>query len=284
MAIFNYTTFSNMYAASPHYNAEHSGAMEVYLAAVLALTCLQYLFICFHLFHLAIRIALHAILRVIVLALLTSALADLVSEDSTSSFSAEQDNTTRAIHIPIPDNKTSTDMKRRNRILANMVLRDFRQRAWVEASRLGQPLRDLPQSVAAHFPLMIAFQGHPDKGTERPIGGGDSRRSIALFTSEWYEVGLIWKHWAIYFIPTIPTTIHIQNRSLYGTSHTASFGSPLPEKMIFVNQRRVSEWHSFRIRSCGRINVSKRMSNRTSQIVIVQYEWCLDARKNGRGR
>ncbi|KAL5644416.1 hypothetical protein ACJX0J_003484, partial (mitochondrion) [Zea mays] len=46
----------------------------------------------------------------------------------------------------------------------------------------------------------------------------------------------------------------------------------------------VSEWHSFRIRSCGRINVSKRMSNRTSQIVIVQYEWCLDARKNGRGR
>ncbi|KAL5642402.1 hypothetical protein ACJX0J_004998 (mitochondrion) [Zea mays] len=141
---------------------------------------------------------------------------------------------------------------------------------------------------------MIAFQGHPDKGTERVdmglflikayIGGGDSRRSIALFTSEWYEVGLIWKHWAIYFIPTIPTTIHIQNRSLYGTSHTASFGSPLPEKMIFVNQRRVSEWHSFRIRSCGRINVSKRMSNRTSQIVIVQYEWCLDARKNGRGR
>ncbi|KAL5660436.1 hypothetical protein ACJX0J_027561, partial [Zea mays] len=61
---------------------------------------------------------------------------------------------------------------------------------------------------------MIAFQGHPDKGTERVdmglflikayIGGGDSRRSIALFTSEWYEVGLIWKHWAIYFIPTIP--------------------------------------------------------------------------------
>ncbi|KAL5644778.1 hypothetical protein ACJX0J_002968, partial (mitochondrion) [Zea mays] len=223
MAIFNYTTFSNMYAASPHYNAEHSGAMEVYLAAVLALTCLQYLFICFHLFHLAIRIALHAILRVIVLALLTS-LVIKISFDSTSSFSAEQDNTTRAIHIPIPDNKTSTDMKRRNRILANMVLRDFRQRFseiyddirahGVEASRLGQPLRDLPQSVAAHFPLMIAFQGHPDKGTERVdmglflikayIGGGDSRRSIALFTSEWYEVGLIWKHWAIYFIPTIP--------------------------------------------------------------------------------
>ncbi|KAL5644846.1 hypothetical protein ACJX0J_000950 (mitochondrion) [Zea mays] len=299
MAIFNYTTFSNMYAASPHYNAEHSGAMEVYLAAVLALTCLQYLFICFHLFHLAIRIALHAILRVIVLALLTS-LVIKISFDSTSSFSAEQDNTTRAIHIPIPDNKTSTDMKRRNRILANMAGHSFSEiyddiRAHgVEASRLGQPLRDLPQSVAAHFPLMIAFQGHPDKGTERVdmglflikayIGGGDSRRSIALFTSEWYEVGLIWKHWAIYFIPTIPTTIHIQNRSLYGTSHTASFGSPLPEKMIFVNQRRVSEWHSFRIRSCGRINVSKRMSNRTSQIVIVQYEWCLDARKNGRGR
>ncbi|KAL5644836.1 hypothetical protein ACJX0J_002582, partial (mitochondrion) [Zea mays] len=51
----------------------------------------------------------------------------------------------------------------------------------------------------------------------------------------------------------------------------------------------VSEWlHSFRIRSCGalrvdriKVTVSKRMSNRTSQIVIVQYErwWCLDARK-----
>ncbi|KAL5645453.1 hypothetical protein ACJX0J_001689 (mitochondrion) [Zea mays] len=170
---------------------------------------------------------------------------------------------------------------------------------------------------------MIAFQGHPDKGTERVdmglflikayIGGPALVSGLMvvraknpfhsyfiheevlrylpvsgiiglIFWWEMYEVGLIWKHWAIYFIPTIPTTIHIQNRSLYGTSHTASFGSPLPEKMIFVNQRRVSEWHSFRIRSCGRINVSKRMSNRTSQIVIVQYEWCLDARKNGRGR
>ncbi|KAL5643788.1 hypothetical protein ACJX0J_002093, partial (mitochondrion) [Zea mays] len=152
MAIFNYTTFSNMYAASPHYNAEHSGAMEVYLAAVLALTCLQYLFICFHLFHLAIRIALHAILRVIVLALLTS-LVIKISFDSTSSFSAEQDNTTRAIHIPIPDNKTSTDMKRRNRILANMAGHSFSEiyddiRAHgVEASRLGQPLRDLLPST-----------------------------------------------------------------------------------------------------------------------------------------
>ncbi|KAL5645454.1 hypothetical protein ACJX0J_001690 (mitochondrion) [Zea mays] len=165
MAIFNYTTFSNMYAASPHYNAEHSGAMEVYLAAVLALTCLQYLFICFHLFHLAIRIALHAILRVIVddfiskfnitfyvSALLTS-LVIKISFDSTSSFSAEQDNTTRAIHIPIPDNKTSTDMKRRNRILANMAGHSFSEiyddiRAHgVEASRLGQPLRDLGRVV-----------------------------------------------------------------------------------------------------------------------------------------
>ncbi|KAL5644483.1 hypothetical protein ACJX0J_000576, partial (mitochondrion) [Zea mays] len=153
MAIFNYTTFSNMYAASPHYNAEHSGAMEVYLAAVLALTCLQYLFICFHLFHLAIRIALHAILRVIVLSThfqVPGALLESYSNiSSTSSFSAEQDNTTRAIHIPIPKTRitNSTDMKRRNRILANMAGHSFSEiyddiRAHgVEASRLGQPLR-----------------------------------------------------------------------------------------------------------------------------------------------
>ncbi|KAL5642708.1 hypothetical protein ACJX0J_003811 (mitochondrion) [Zea mays] len=104
MAIFNYTTFSNMYAASPHVvgrSKEESVVSNLWAHTSLALTCLQYLFICFHLFHLAIRIALHAILRVIVLALLTS-LVIKISFDSTSSFSAEQDNTTRAIHIPIP--------------------------------------------------------------------------------------------------------------------------------------------------------------------------------------
>ncbi|KAL5643614.1 hypothetical protein ACJX0J_004231, partial (mitochondrion) [Zea mays] len=107
---------SLMYAASPHYNAEHSGAMEVYLAAVLALTCLQYLFICFHLFHLAIRIALHAILRSRSLALLTSLVIKISFEvpgallESYSNISGVPVNsvffTTRAIHIPIPDNKT----------------------------------------------------------------------------------------------------------------------------------------------------------------------------------
>ncbi|KAL5644837.1 hypothetical protein ACJX0J_002583, partial (mitochondrion) [Zea mays] len=206
MAIFNYTTFSNMYAASPHYNAEHSGAMEVYLAAVLALTCLQYLFICFHLFHLAIRIALHAILRVIVLALLTS-LVIKISFDSTSSFSAEQDNTTRAIHIPIPDNKTSTDMKRRNRILANMAGHSFSEiyddiRAHgVEASRLGQPLRDLGRVVPSTTGGFLAESSiHEEVLRYLPVSG-----IIGLiFWWEMYEVGLIWKHWAIYFIPTIP--------------------------------------------------------------------------------
>ncbi|KAL5643162.1 hypothetical protein ACJX0J_001186 (mitochondrion) [Zea mays] len=215
----------------------------------------------------AIRIALHAILRVIVLALLTS-------------FSAEQDNTTRAIHIPIPlvadsqptmtayDNKThkktritnSTDMKRRNRILANMNY------IWSDTTNF---LEKLPSTTGG---FLAESSDIRNKGTERVdmglflikayIGGGDSRRSIALFTSEWYEVGLIWKHWAIYFIPTIPLKGFI--------------GGAGEEQSLVV-----SEWHSFEFE---RINVSKRM--RTSQIVIVQYErwWCLDARKNGRGR
>ncbi|KAL5647779.1 hypothetical protein ACJX0J_042134, partial [Zea mays] len=85
-------------------------------------------------------------------------------------FSAEQDkfflynvfyyHTTvqQAIHIPIPKTRitNSTDMKRRNRILANMrqpegfseIYDDIRAHG-VEASRLGQPLRDLEKEVTA---------------------------------------------------------------------------------------------------------------------------------------
>ena len=41
-----------------------------------------------------------------------------------------------------------------------------------------------PQSVAAHFPLMIAFQGHPDKGTERVDMG---LFLIKAYIGGWYD-------------------------------------------------------------------------------------------------